>query len=227
MTKVKVKLVRQQRRTLGRQLVHDSRSRGYPVDLEIDRATWQDKKIRIYDPKPNPSQCHGECTGCAKAMEFNSVGNRVTGRVLNMDTAHKVYSLGSSLDPFEGEWPPTDTGSSGLGAAKAAQQLGLGGAYFHVFNGADEVVQLLMSGRVVNIGTWWYSGMDRPNYLRVIAPSGQRVGGHMYIARGYSIRNDLILLRCWWGLYQDVWIRRTHLDNLLMDEGDAHIQDRA
>jgi hypothetical protein len=159
-------------------------------------------------------------------MEFNAVGNRVAGEVLDMDCAHAIYSLASSLDPFEGSWPPTDTGSSGLAACKAAQTLKLGGAYRHVFNGADEVVQLIQSGRVVNVGTWWYSGMMRPNAQSVITYSGSRVGGHQYIARGYSVRNDLVLLRCWWGSFRDVWISRTQLDKLLRDGGDAHVQDR-
>lgn len=227
MTALKVEFTKQQYKILGRQLVHDPRSRGFPVDVKIDRSLWRDKRIRIYDPKVNPNQCHGECTGCAKAMEFNSIGNRITGHILGMNTAHKIYSLATQLDPFEGTWPPTDLGSSGLGAAKAAQELGLGGAYRHVFRGADEVVQLIHSDRVVNVGTWWYSGMMEPNHHGIIEPTGARVGGHMYIARGYSVRSDLVLVRCWWGSFKDVWIRRAHLDHLLMDDGDAHIQDRA
>lgn len=224
---MRVERVRQQRRILGRQLVHDPRSRGFPIDVPIDRSTWRDKRIRLYDPEVNPDQCHGECTGCAKSMEFNALGNRVSGQVLDMDDAHQIYSTASNLDPFEGAWPPTDTGSSGLAACKAAQKLGLGGAYRHVFKGADEVVQLIQSGRVVNIGTWWYDGMFNRNAQGIIEPTGPRVGGHQYIARGYAVRTDLVLIRCWWGSFRDVWIRRTHLDRLLMDDGDAHIQDRA
>lgn len=219
--------VEQKRPNLGRQLVHDPRSKAFPArTVIIDRSTWIDKRIRVYDPTVNPNQCHGECTGCAKSMEFNAVGNRVRGVILNMDNAHKFYSKATSIDPFEGTWPPEDTGSSGLAAAKAAQLLGFGGEYRHVFGGADDVVQLIMQGRVVNIGTWWYDSMFHPNSSGIIAPSGPIVGGHQYIARGYEKARDLIRIRCWWGSYKDVWIKRSDLNKLILDGGDAHIQDR-
>lgn len=182
--------------------------------------------MRIYDPKINPNQCHGECTGAAKSMEFNATGNRVAGVVLNMETAHKLYHYATTIDPFYGEWPPEDTGSSGLAAAKAAQTLGLGGEYRHVFGGADEVVQLIMQGRVVNVGTWWYEGLLHPDAKGIVAPTGPKVGGHQYIAQGYYKPLDFVVIRCWWGSYRDVYIKREHLNQLILDDGDAHIQDR-
>lgn len=226
MTDVRVVRVPQQRDNLGRQLVHDPRSKAFPTKVAIDKDSWVDKKIRIYDPRVNPNQCHSECTGCAKAMEFNAVGNRVAGVVLDMDNAHEFYHNASLLDPWKGSWPPDDTGSSGLAAAKAAQKLGYGGEYRHVFGAADEVVQLIQMGRVVNVGTWWYEGMFKPTSTGIIAPTGDQVGGHQYIARGYMHKLDLVLIRCWWGKYRDVLIHREHLNELLLDGGDAHIQDR-
>ena len=212
---------------LGRQMVHDPRSRAFPAVTTIDRSKWKTKTIRIYDPWVNPNQCHGECTGCAKAMEFNAVGNRIKGQILDMDNAHNFYHFATIFDPFDGEWPPIDTGSSGLAAAKAAQQLGFGGEYRHVFNGADGVVELIQQNRVVNIGTWWYQGMMRPNpQTGIIEPTGHSVGGHQYIARGYNATKDTVLLRCWWGVIRDMRIKREHLNELLMDDGDAHIQDQ-
>lgn len=223
---LKVVQVKQQYKNLGRQLVHDPRSRAFPSRVSVDRSTWRSKTVRIYDPTPNPNQCHGECTGCAKAMEFNTIANRVKSVILNMRNAHELYSLASSVDPWRGEWPPTDTGSSGLAACKAAQKLGLGGEYRHVFGGADEVVQLIQQGLVVNVGTWWYNDMFIPNAMGIIEPTGRRVGGHQYIARGYDVRKDLVIVRCWWGDYRDVRIKREHLNELLLDDGDAHVQKR-
>ncbi len=227
-----IEVVEQKYPRLGRQKVHDPKSRAFPVGIDIDRSTWRDKRVRLIDPRVNPRQCHGECTGCAKTMEFNAIRNRIKGQVLKMDTAHEIYSLATKIDPWAGSWPPDDTGSSGLAAAKAAQRLGLGGEYRHVFRGADEVVQLIQTGgpdgkgRVVNCGTWWFMDMFAANAEGIIEPTGSRVGGHMYIARGYEVERDLVLIRCWWGIYRDVWIRREHLNDLLMDGGDAHIQDR-
>jgi hypothetical protein len=211
---------------LGRHRVHDSRSKAFAAQMLIDRTKWVTKTLRIYDPRINPNQCHGECTGCAKAMQFNAVGNRIKGVVLTMTDAHKIYHLGTTLDPFEGEWPPEDTGSSGLASAKAAKKLGLGGEYRHVFNGADGVVQLIQDGQVVSIGTLWYEGMFTPNDQGVIEPTGSLAGGHQYVAHGYNVEKDLVIIRCWWGSYKDVKIKREHLNQLLLDDGDAHVQDR-
>jgi hypothetical protein len=226
MTDLRIERVEQQYPHLGRQLVHDPRSRGFPVETAVDKATWRTKNVRIYDPLINPNQCHGECTGCAKAMEFNAVGNRVPKVTLDMDTAHKFYHTATTIDPFAGEWPPDDTGSSGLAAAKAAQQLGMGGEYRHLFGGADEIVQLIMQRRVVNVGVWWYDGLFHPNAKGIIEPTGPKVGGHQFIVHGYYKPFDALVIRCWWGKYRDVYIKREHLNQLVLDGGDAHIQGR-
>ncbi len=226
-----VKTVEPQDPRLGRQVVHDPQSRNFPRVVAIDKSTWRDKVVRLYDPWPNPNQTIGNCTGCGKAMEFNAIGNRITGSVLKMPDADKIYSLATGMDPWEGSWPPTDTGSSGLAAAKAAVQLGLGGEYRWHFGGADEVVQSLMGDehqqpRVVNIGSWWHWDMFRPDANGVVRPTGGYAGGHQWIVRGYDVDRDLVMGRCWWGEFKDFWISRADLDTLLRDDGDAHTQVR-
>jgi hypothetical protein len=224
---LEVEFIEQKDTRLGRQKVHDPRSKGFPVPEAVDRSTWKNKTIRIYDPRVNPNQCHGECTGVAKCVQMNAVGNRVSGVVFNMDQAHTFYHLATTLDPFKGTWPPDDTGSSGLASAKAAQQLKIGGDYQHVFNGADGVVQQIMLGKVVSVGTKWYNGMFEPNAQHVIEPSGDLAGGHQYSAHRYDAKNDRVMIRCWWGPdFRDVWILRDHLNELILDGGDAHVQAR-
>ena len=221
---VYVKIVEQQDLRLGRQVVHDPRSRGFAVRSGVDRSTWRDKAIRIYDPTPNPNQCHGECTFVTKAMQFNAVGNRVAGRVLKMDTVHKGYSIATGIDPWDGAWEPDDTGSSGLASAKAAQQLGLGGEYRWLFGGADEVVQAVNEGWAVSVGTRWdYAMFDQDSQGRIHIGGGE-AGGHQYLIRGYWKSRDWVLGRCWWGDFKDFWISRADLDTLLHDYGDAHVQ---
>lgn len=211
---------------LGRQMVHDPRSKNFPARAAVDRSKWVTKLLRIYDPRKNPNQCHGECTAVAKCVEFNAAGNRRSGVVLDMDDAHQLYHLSTTFDPFKGTWPPADTGSSGLASAKAAQTLKLGGPYTHIFNGADGVVQMIQEGLVVSVGTWWYDGMFEPNAQGIIEPTGPQVGGHQYAARGYDVKQDLVTIRCWWGSFRDVRIKRAHLNELLLDYGDAHVQER-
>lgn len=226
MTDLDVEIVDQISYKLGRQKVHDPRSRSFAMGIPVNQSTWKSKLIRIYDPVVNPNQCHGECTGCANSMMLNSEGNRHPAQVLNLNYAHKVYTLASKLDPFEGSWPPIDTGSSGLAAAQAAQRLGTGGAYRWLFGGADEVVQTIMTGRTVSVGTWWYEGLMRKDSNLNVAPTGKRVGGHQYVVRGYDKPRDAVIIRCWWGSYRDAYLKRSSLNDLLLDGGDAHVQDR-
>lgn len=223
---IDVTFVEQKYEQLGRQRVHDSRSKQFPAKLAVEKSDWVTKRLRIYDPRKNPNQCHGECTGVAKCIQFNAQGNRVRGVVLTMDNAHAFYHTATTIDPFAGEWPPDDTGSSGLASAKAAKALGFGDGYRHVFNGADGVVQQIQDGLVVSCGTWWYQGMMEADHNGLIAPTGPQVGGHQYAAYGYHLKKDLVLVRCWWGSFRDVWIPRSALDELLKDGGDAHVQDR-
>lgn len=226
---VTVETVPQMSELLGRQMVHDERSRAFPMRTgTIDRSAWRDRVIRVYDPLPNPNQEVGCCTGVSKCSQLNAAGNRVKGRVLGMADAIRIYSRNTQVDPWDGEFPPTDTGSSGLASAKTAQEFGLGGEYRWLFGGADEVVQNVMEGRVISVGTWWYSTMFDMNEEGVLSPeNGMRVGGHQYVIRGYDVDNDRVMGRCWWGGFRDFWMKRDDLNELLLDGGDAHWQATA
>lgn len=214
---------------LGRHLEHDEASRAFAAPSVIDKTTWVDKAIRIYDPVPNPNQVVGNCTTCAKAMQFNSVGNRVTGRVLGMPWATDRYTLETNIDEFTGAWPPDDTGSSSLASCKTVQTTGEGGVYRWLFGGADQVVQTIMGTptvkpHAVSLGSWWDWDMFNQDSEGFVHPGGGYAGGHQYIGRGYWAARDAVLCRCWWGDFRDFWITRTDLNALLLDGGDAHIQ---
>ncbi len=221
---IDIEIVPQESHLLGRQKVHDSRSRGFAMLGTVDRSTWRDKAIRIYDPIPNPNQRVGCCTGVAKCVQLNAVGNRKPARILTMVMAEKIYARNTQIDPWEGTWPPTDTGSSGLASCQTAKEFGLAGEYRWLFGGADEVVQNVMEGRTISVGTWWYWDMFNQDAKGVVRPTGGQAGGHQYTIRGYDVDKDLVLGRCWWGGFRDFWISRTDLDGLLRDGGDAHFQ---
>lgn len=224
-----IEVIEQQSPLLGRQKVHDERSRAFPLPVRaVDRSRWRDKALRLYEPRVNPNQTVGCCTGVAKCNQFNAVGNRRKGVVLDMKDAENIYSRNTQIDPWEGQWPPDDTGSSGLASCKTAQEFGLGGEYRWIFSGADAVVQAVMDGRVISVGTWWYWDMFRSGSTpqRPLLPLGGRAGGHQYVIRGYDKTHDAVLGRCWWGGFKDFWLYRQDLDTLLMDDGDAHWQQR-
>jgi hypothetical protein len=222
---IETRVIRQESYLLGRQKAHDSRSRAFAMPAAVDRSGWRDRSIRVFDPVPNPSQEVGCCTGVAKCVQLNAAGNRRAGRVLRMRDATALYSEATEIDEFGGSWPPDDTGSSGLASCKAAIALGLAGEYRWIFGGADEVVQNVMAGRVISVGTYWYWDMFYPaNTGGVARVSGGIAGGHQWAVRGYDVDRDLVLGRCWWGAFRDFWMRRADLDALLRDDGDAHFQ---
>jgi hypothetical protein len=213
---------------LGWHVVQDPRSRGFTGPTPVDRSTWRTRTIRIYDPVPNPNQVHGNCTMCAKAVQMNAIGNRKSGVVLNMAWAEETYVWETNNDEFPGGMPQDDTGSSSLSSCKTAQHYGVGGEYRWRFDGADGVVQEVMAGNVVNIGSRWDNNMFDQDEEGFITPGGGVAGGHEWSVRGYIEPKDALIGRCWWGpMFRDFYIKREHLNDLLHDDGDAHVQARA
>jgi hypothetical protein len=236
-TELHVVRVEQQDPRLGRQQVHDPRSRDYPVRVSLDAATEElptaPLRHRLFNPTPTPAQRVGSCTGVDKCVQGNAVGNRVTGKVLTMTDAERIYSLASTkYDPWPGGWPPRDTGSSGLAACKAAAELGLIERYEWVFSGARGVVAALVAGHTVGVGGKWTADMFNPDPTTgLIRASGPVRGGHQWTAIGWDPRLQAVEGLCWWGrwglggrgLFR---IGLDDLDAILDAGGDAHITYR-
>jgi hypothetical protein len=221
--------IEQQDERLGRHVVHDPASRRFAFTAEAPPK--RDITLRVYNPRPLPSQTIGCCTGVDQAVKCNTAGNRVKGVVLDMDDAVQIYSRATGLDPWPGEWPPTDTGSSALAACKAAQSLGLVDRYEWIFNGVDGVLAALAAGKPVGVGSWWYASMFSTDPATgLVQVTGRKAGGHEWTVIGYRKKYDAFVGQCWWG--QDFGkngrflIRRNNLADLLADDGDAHIVRR-
>lgn len=215
---------------LGRQVVHDPRSRRFA--FQAGDAPRRDMTLRVYNPRPNPNQVLGCCTGVDAAVKCNTAGNRVKGVVLDMDDAVKIYSRATQLDPWPGQYPPDDTGSSGLAAAQASKEQGLITGYEWLFRGTDDILAALAAGRPVGVGTWWFErGFNVDPQSGLIDMSGRRVGGHQWTVIGYRRKYDAFLGQCWWGRWGingtgRFLIRRASLTDLMADDGDAHVVRR-
>jgi hypothetical protein len=222
---IKVIQVEQQDPRLGRQVCHDPRNRNYP-GAPRRAVQRKDKAHRIYDPVPNLNQPRGNCTGVAECVMANTMGNRVVGVRLGMATADKIYSRATQLDPFPGNWPPTDTGSSGGAAAAAAVEQGIGTGYYWYF-GIDEVLDGLQE-HALSVGTWWFEDMFNPDGAFMVRPTGQRVGGHQWVLRAHwpsssrTIGKQIVEGICWWGEYRNFRMTVDDFADLLADDGDAH-----
>jgi hypothetical protein len=137
--------------------------------------------------------------------------------------AVKLYSLATQLDEFDGTYPPTDSGSSGLGAAKAATQLGLISGYQHITSIAAAQTAILAGPFIV--GTSWLSGMDNPDNRGRVSATGTVRGGHEYECFGYDAAAERwYFANSWgpgWGLDGCFSYSTADFAKLLAAQGDA------
>jgi hypothetical protein len=186
---------------LGRIVAHDPRSKAYPYRAapRTLKSITHTGHIPILD-QGNLGSCTGNATvgalGCDPLYGTFPIGPDLT---LDENLAVKVYSLATTLDDFPDTYPPTDSGSSGLGAAKAAQKLGLISGYQHAFTVADALAAL-QTGPVIT-GINWYESFFTPTSagLISIAPRDKVAGGHEVCAFGYDETKQLVWFRNSWG----------------------------
>ena len=209
-------------RRLGRHVEHDPRSKAFGVVGQVEIHTVRHRTFGQVLDQGN----RGSCTGNATAGALNTKGlHRPGTKVLYEPDAISLYSLATQLDNFPGNYPPDDTGSSGLAVAKAAQQKGYILEYRHAFS-LNEALQGLMAGPVIT-GVNWYEGFDKPDPNGIIKIAGQVRGGHEFFIGGYDAKAKLLTAVNSWGMRYgkngkffiplDVW------DQLLSEQGDCTI----
>ncbi|QTD96958.1 hypothetical protein [Streptomyces cyanogenus] len=221
---------------LGRHVQHDPRSLRYAhgvLPKSAFRSVDWVRRAPIFDQGQL-----GSCTGNAatgllgtdSAVRPGLTSVTVSGNVLPVDEtlAVQVYSLATQLDSIQGAYPPDDTGSSGLGAAKALVQLGLATKYRHAFS-VDAVKSALQSAPVM-VGTIWLDSMfdvdTGSGYVHV--DRGTAVaGGHEYIISAYDASTHAFRLdNSWgegWGVRGSAWLAQTDLQWLLSQDGDVTV----
>lgn len=217
---------------LGRNIVHDPKSKDHraSVPRQVLSTPLRTVQHRRYDPTPEPRQSIGNCTMVAECMMGNTVNNRIRGEVLDMEIADKGYARATQLDPWPYEYPPHDTGSSGLAAAKAAVEIGISTKYEWYF-GVEHILQGLQT-RPISFGGYWYYDMfnatkDKP----LVTPTGGKAGGHQWVLSGYNAERELIVGECWWGAGFGIngrfYMTVPQFRILVEDDGDAHFSVRA
>jgi hypothetical protein len=120
------------------------------------------------------------------AARLAEVGLSATDPVACERFAICLYHEETADDEFSGEWPPDDTGSSGLGIARALKARGLIGGYVHATT-ADDVASLLQHGPVL-FGVPWFQAWFNPDADGYIDSgdwaNSQLAGGHEVLAIG-------------------------------------------
>lgn len=209
---------------LGRVVEHDERSRNHPA-----RRATQPRTVLWPHTAPVLDQGDlGMCTGAALAQCLNTTrfrGSRPRGRYLDILAARALYSKATAADDIPGQWPPTDTGSSGLAVCKAGVAAGYLTAYHHAF-GFQHFTEAIALSPVI-AGTAWYDAMFTPDTDGFIRPAGQIAGGHEYAVLGINHRGRYItILNSWgpgWGRNGRARIRFDDFAQLLADDGDCTV----
>lgn len=208
------------RRGLGRHVEHDPRSRRYAFRRTLPVTSVQHTShIGVLD-----QGAIGACTGFAAVGCLGYTPFRETLDVdLDNELGLDVYSQATRLDQWEGQWPPDDTGSSGLAAAKAVQSRGYISGYLHTFTFGDALGALMQ--RPLIVGSNWYEAMFWPSPDGMVSIGGPVAGGHEYILDGWDETRGVASFRNSWG---PLWGRSGSfrmagetLSRLLSEDGDA------
>lgn len=216
---------------LGRHVQHDPRSRNFA--FSADPSTPLKRVLhQVYGGVLDQGNV-GSCTGNATAGAINTTGLHVPKtRLLRETDALEIYALATKLDEWPGEYPGQDTGSSGLAAAKAAQQKGLIARYEHAFD-INAALQALQKTALIT-GVNWYEGFDRPDANGRVSVAGSVRGGHEFMVIGYrpstSSTDAYVIAQNSWGTQWGVKGRFNFTvatwERLLSEDGDATIMYR-
>lgn len=222
---------------LGRHIEHDERSRGFAYAMGATGVVTLQSLRRKRRIGPFDQGERGSCTGNATAGAVCTAPFKHKFSARSQRSPLRLYSLATKLDEFPGVYPPDDTGSSGLAAAKAAQQLKHITSYQHAFNLDAAIHAAANPGVGLIFGINWYDSFDRPDTNGVIdiSPGAQIRGGHEIQGDGIVLAtpatysgDDLVWMwQSWgeWGLGGTgaFAMRVRTLDRLLQEQGDCTI----
>jgi hypothetical protein len=209
---------------LGRHVNHDPRSLRFAVRPSgiVQSRIWQ-RRIPVLD-QGDLGSCTGNATvGVLGTEPYFSALTPVQRQALNEDEAVRLYSQATQLDPWDGAYPPEDTGSDGLSVAKAAVKFGYLSGYQHVTSVA--AAQTAIQAGPFIVGTVWLDGMFTPSSSGEVTATGPEAGGHEYECYGYEADADRWLFwNSWgtsWGVGGGFWMSGATFAALLAQQGDA------
>jgi len=177
---------------LGRHVLIDPKSAGYRLSKtpskEIGNVTHV-RNVPIFDQGEI-----GSCEGNAWAGAI-STGPFIYN--LNENNAVQIYAKATTLDNIYGTYPPDDTGTSTIAAAKACRSLGLIKGWANAFH-LTEMLQGLMGTSCV-FACDWYEGFDDPSSTGLVKAKGSARGGHAFEAVQIKYRDKRVRFANSWG----------------------------
>jgi hypothetical protein len=226
---------------LGRHVEHDSRSLEFAVKVPSKGAP----DVTVFHADEAPILDQGQVGGCvgftgADVLNtdfFKAVrDDHNSGNYFNDDDGLRFYHDATVSDSIRGTYPPDDTGSTGLGLAKALKKAGLIKSYQHCFSWDQYLTAL--AKQPVCLGTLWTNSMFKPDkngVVKVGSLSDSNIaGGHEYMSRGRDANKGLNLMRNHWAASWDskhlgdklpgeFWVTDADLKKLLANQGDVTV----
>jgi hypothetical protein len=219
---------------LGRHVRHDPRSLRYQV-AAAPLGDLKSVRHQRYIPVLDQGDL-GSCTGNAAvgAVGTGALFQALAGRpgcpsendaAADEKQAVSIYSAATQLDDYAGGYPPTDTGSDGLSAAKACQQAGLISGYTHATS--LQAALTALAAQPVITGVNWYDSFDQPasDGLIKISKRASVRGGHEFVLDELDVQNKRVwLTNSWsldWGLNGRAFLGWSDFERLLGEDGDV------
>lgn len=137
----------------------------------------------------------GSCTGNAVA---HALSTHPFTLLLTEADAVRIYDLATTIDPFPGKHPPTDTGSNGVSAWQAAINLGYTTIRSTPIDTLEELQTALQRVPCI-LGTDWYEGFFEPTRCGEMVQSGAIAGGHEPEIVGWDRDLKRVWIRNSWG----------------------------
>jgi len=215
--------------SLGRHVRHDSRSRGFAYQPRAGRTTLKSATHARRVPVFNQGDL-GQCTATSSLGVLGTDPHfavAAPGLTFDDNTSRDMYHEFTASDDYAGTWPPEDTGSDGLTAAKVCVKRGYISDYTHTFSTKDALVALGDTPLITGIN--WYSSMDTPSSdgeVRVTSQAFVR-GGHEIEGSEIDVDNKRVWFWNSWGegfgLGGRFWMSFDTWDRLLNEQGDVTI----
>lgn len=199
---------------LGRRELHDPASRAHQTP---HRKAARGHSVRHRLGAKHLDQFYlSGCVGFSGGTLLNTAPAAASRRLFNRSQHQRFtagylgnpdgiagYSASTKRDPFAGEYPPTDEGSSALGLMKWWRELGIIDGYKWVIDGGLDALLATLQTQPLLIGSWWFDDMMTTDRRGLVTSAcnldDPGAGGHEYLANAVLWERKLIGFEQTWG----------------------------
>lgn len=214
---------------LGRHVNHDPRSRAYafkaPAGISYSAVKWS-RHVTVFD-QGNLGSCTGNAAiGCMATGNFYAtISGEPQRYTLDESGAIACYEYATMIDPYPGEYPPTDTGSDGTSVATVLKTASMISGYTHALT-LDDAMAALQNQPLI-FGLDWYENMFYPTADGTLKVSGALAGGHEIVVDEWDpVTSRVGITNSWadgWGLGGRAYIPLAGFKQLLARDGDVTV----